>query len=855
MKLLRASACSIVILAICSLNSLAFGDAVRTVTPGSTRPTAKAVTSRNAYPKIILVAAQPARVASVVQSIGELGARVVSQYDDVGFIEVDGPERLAKRIELIRGVDVVQVTEGGIVDCLPTPRPLEVDRPATTLPQTAFRQDEAFVPLVDVGIKELRAAHPTFDGRGIGIAVMEGCERSGEVIHPSLSSAKSLEGRPLPKFAGVIDPALTRKLNFRGVPLRHRVNAIAVEDTDRDGKLLVGTSRYHAPSAGRWNFGQYTSFAGEKYNVLWSENCSEIRVDTDNDGGFSNNRVLHDINIDFRADRLSTPKTNISFFVACAPDKSAVYIYESGEEHKTMEYGLVAGHDLLGKRIESAAPNAQIFIGIPYYNEDTLLEAYIQAARDPRINIITTSYAATHYRSVVGVILDRIVERYGVIIIRAAGNNGPALETLPWDDDNAKNFLGVGASISAPTALAYYGLRMPLAQNVTPYSSLGPTVGGRILPDLLAPSSQITTSQCPPTDDGFRLGHFTFPPCYMLSGGTSASAPAAAGAIAALLSGLKQSGKRLPNGPTLLWALRYGAHSIASASTPAQGYGVLDVDRSWSLLQRKLSFVRIDVEAPVASVDAPAYYPEGAGSGLYEREGWFPGKTGNRSIGLTRRTGPKNGKTFDLRWRGSKPPAFDAPSTISLPLNRQAHLRIKIHPKSFGVQSGILEVIDRRTRLGVQSIQIAVIAAHQVSSGSALADTERVTWPAGDAIYFHVPQGNGALKVTIEAHSGTVLAQLASPSPEKDRHLKRDRPEIEPHSSKTFEIDRPIEGVYALNIMRCDFSTANCAEHFYKKFALQRDVKADYRIELSPRPPTSERKSVRPTSQPKMPGV
>ena len=51
----------------------------------------------------------------------------------------------------------------------------------------------------DVGLVEWKRAHPTFDGRGVTIAMLESAKP--EWVHPTIGHAKSLDGRKIPKIA------------------------------------------------------------------------------------------------------------------------------------------------------------------------------------------------------------------------------------------------------------------------------------------------------------------------------------------------------------------------------------------------------------------------------------------------------------------------------------------------------------------------------------------------------------------------------------------------------------------------------------------------------------------------------
>lgn len=143
----------------------------------------------------------------------------------------------------------------------------------------------------------------------------------------------------------------------------------------------------------------------------------------------------------------------------------------------------------------------------------------------------------------------------GVVVVAAAGNRGgPRSIGAPGRPADAITVGGIDDSGS-----------------VASYSSRGPTLDGRLKPDLVAPSGGIVG---PRADGAGRVavddaGHYT------RIGGTSVAAPQVAGAAALLLEdepGL--AAREIEN------RLASAARPIPDASTYAQGSGALDIDRT-----------------------------------------------------------------------------------------------------------------------------------------------------------------------------------------------------------------------------------------------------------------------------------
>ena len=137
--------------------------------------------------------------------------------------------------------------------------------------------------------------------------------------------------------------------------------------------------------------------------------------------------------------------------------------------------------------------------------------------------------------------VDRLVAS-GVVVVVSAGNNGNAADITGSNPDRS---FGTSASITDP-ANAYGALTVgsvhrsrPHTYGVTYTSSHGPTVDGRVKPDLVAPGERITSVAA-----GARRQALTLiPGCtidgaatYVEDSGTSMAAPHVSGAVAAFLS-------------------------------------------------------------------------------------------------------------------------------------------------------------------------------------------------------------------------------------------------------------------------------------------------------------------------------
>ena len=160
-----------------------------------------------------------------------------------------------------------------------------------------------------------------------------------------------------------------------------------------------------------------------------------------------------------------------------------------------------------------------------------------------------------------------IAWRSGLVLVTAAGNDGPGAGTIqtPGIDPLV---LTVGASDDNGTAA-------PTDDTIPLWSSVGPTADGLAKPDLVAPGRKIVSVRVPgSTLDLASPTHVEGPTTIRFSG-TSESTAMASGA----------KGARIPARPELSpdrdkGALIRAARALAGASAAWQGAGLINVERA-----------------------------------------------------------------------------------------------------------------------------------------------------------------------------------------------------------------------------------------------------------------------------------
>ena len=166
-----------------------------------------------------------------------------------------------------------------------------------------------------------------------------------------------------------------------------------------------------------------------------------------------------------------------------------------------------------------------------------------------------------------------------VLPIFSVGDRGNQLTSQVAAPSTAKNVLSVGVSTTGTGASQPQG-------SVDNISSLGPTLDGRIKPDLVAPGIEICSGRAEEARNpsGFACGSGNHPdgdPLYMSLSGTSQSARVAGGVAALTREFLReQAGIQSPSAALIKAALINGAQDLGAADVPnsAEGWGQISLE-------------------------------------------------------------------------------------------------------------------------------------------------------------------------------------------------------------------------------------------------------------------------------------
>jgi tripeptidyl-peptidase II len=452
-------------------------------------------------------------------------------------------------------------------------------------PQVAFLS--GLMPLRSTGVPEFLAAHPTYDGRGVLIAILDSGIDAGTygLITTSAGGPKILDLRD---FSGEGRIALTPVTP--GGDGTVAVDGQQLHGTGRIGRLTSSNSWYAgvlrelplgSPPAADLN-GNGTSTDVFAVIVVRAADGWVAFIDSNRDGSFEDEMPLHDYREGRETIALGTrPITIVANFAEVGGAPLLDLLFDTSG-HGTHVAGIAAGHNLFNVgRFHGVAPGAQI-IGLKIANNargdvsvhGSMRRAMEYAARFARLRnlplVLNMSFGVGNEppgRAVIDSLANAfLVTHPGVVFVVSAGNDGPGIGTLDFPG-SADLALTVGASFPGAFARpAQPGI--PAADDVPGWwSSRGGAAGE---PDLVAPG--IAYSSVPAWDRGNEI-----------KGGTSMAAPHVAGLAACLMSALVQEGRPV-GAAEIVQALRVSAVPFPGLTVIDQGSGVPRLEAAYRWL-------------------------------------------------------------------------------------------------------------------------------------------------------------------------------------------------------------------------------------------------------------------------------
>ena len=683
---------------------------------------------------MVLVVTPIGKTAAVEASLRQNGCSIKEVADEIGYLRCALPLDHLEAILKLPGIEKVALsaTQLSTVYGLPAqskdnakeePKPRSV-----ASPNRYMSRDNPFTAPRAMQALEFKEAHPSFDGRGATVGVLEA---QVDLLTPELKWGKDLSGNRIPKiidwtttgdWAGP-DPAMPDWMFASSLTgstwtrVERPFFALTTEKVEevRKGVVRFRDQDYTLPdvsTAAEWRmtifdahsikppFGPLdTNLDGtvnefDNYTILFDVRGRRVWVDLNHNKDFRDETPLRDFSVarEFGVFGKDDPSTEVresrTFFIHLDPDKTDVWLDISLGEHGDMVSSVLAGDSFLGSEADGITPGAQIVLhDMAQGFTHTYIEALLRAFRDRRTDVITFSggddIRPTDGTHILDLLTSRMINVYGKPIFVAAGNSGPAMGGLNSPSVSSKAF-SVGAYTPPEAWKANFGVTPTASETLAPYSATGPTDDGGLKPDLLGVTGTLATNT------GFSKEvvkgekfYYTPPPGYMISGGTSAATPTAAGAATLLISAAKQA-----DIPHDLARLRTALHSTAKflpgIEARTQGNGLIQVAEAWQAMQKLKSPnwkpVEITSDAPVKTATSRRLDTPDRGVGIFEREGWVPGMEATRDISFTRKNGPAKPVTYKLQWKGDTG-VFTSAQELVLPLNLPSGCQFGLLPR------------------------------------------------------------------------------------------------------------------------------------------------------------------------------
>jgi hypothetical protein len=681
--------------------------------------------------------------SEAIREFEKCGGTVSYRFDPVGYFWGQVPTvQLSKLLTVASIVDIqLDGPANSSLDYVEARRPTELMQasvwPVESVPSHPPGKDphlrelssssgtsQLYLPWDQMGVGQFIQQHPTYDGRGTTIAIVEGY---GDLLHPALQKALNIDGIAVPKIAGISDPASNDDVVYTATDHFYSPTITVTMQTDIGAQGSIyqfGGARLVLPRAGIYKLGALQN-GGKTFKVLWSPEIGSVWVDTNRNGSFADEDELKDINREFRVSKFpsesGTEKGTLirstSFAVQILKDQSELKFFVGQDDHGTSVATIAAGNGLLAGAEIGIAPAARVlYVTRGAGSLHQTVKAFICATSRSDVDVVTASFVIkplTPGETVTSLIIDRLAAVYQKPMFFTV-TAGPYTTTDNISDLGVgEHVFGVMGYATPDVWSAMNGVEPPVRDNDPDGGGQGPTAAGVIKPDFLTPFYALAGGNCQPNawevTQATTASGYSLPACYTKFGGTSGSTPAAAALALLLISGAKQAHIQLDL-QRMTWALRNSARYLDQFPEPIgyQGYGLPQVGSAWALLtsgEATPEFVSI------ARSNGPHEGERRAphhGVGIYEYFGWHPGASGIRTIALIRRSGPDYRKTYSLRWRGNDQ-SFASADSISLRRNEPVNIAVRITARKQGIHQSILEIVDPSSMTVVHAIMNTVV--------------------------------------------------------------------------------------------------------------------------------------------------
>ena len=532
-----------------------------------------------------------------------------------------------------------------------------------------------------------------------------------------------------------------------------------------DGEYQIGDI---ASISGKFRYGylreiDLVNAGGNSMDINFNENASDIFgiivVDSKRNGGYDTVYVDTNMNKDFSDEQPLTlfslnhiygtfmseeGKDSLNFVLTKVDSGGAlINLGFDGNDHGTHVAGIAGANG----KIKGVAPGAQIMAlkvldsgGYGDRNLSSFVKAMSYAA-EHGADIINMSLgfpvSADDDDGVLTQIFDALIERYGVVFVVAAGNQGPGLTTVisPADSSAA---ISVGAFSSPQIWKTDYGWNVP-EKSLWFFSAAGPRLDGSKSPSIVAPGSALSSVP-------LRNGEL-----YSLSEGTSMAVPYVTGSIALLMEVADRN--NINASPAVIKkALEYGAQPIPGYGPAEQGHGALNVVMSWAAILSIDEIPNIGIETTNPGLLH--------GSGIFIKEG-IPKK-------LTVQLKNNSDRNFDLKLN-NEPWVDFRQNEVNIASGQRRTVDLQLNsPEEKGLFSFMITGDDSSTYGKDAEILTTIINPYYLTENNKyrvkIEDEQNAA--QYKRYFFKVPPGAEAVtaKITVDENRGRSMVYLYNPS-------------------------------------------------------------------------------------------
>ncbi len=783
---------------------------------------------------MLVIASAPGMNASVVNQLAQLGGKLRYREDEVDYLRLKVPLGSVDKIARLSSVEALSVDTVPLRDTSAAlqspvdgsnPRQLVIRPPDRNTPA-----ENPYLPTAQIGAPQFIAKHPTFDGRGVTIGLIE----SGipDILSPELQTATTLDGKSTRKLIDLLDALDPIDDDDYKISMSEQVESLKDQFTYKGTTYTVSPGRYHIGLLNESDFNSKGITRGDLnldgnppgssrvFAVLWNKITNSLLVDTNQNHNFEDETPLSDYNVRYESGVLGkdNPTTAVresaAFVITADIRNNFIRFFPVLNAHATATTSAAAGRAFFGGKMNGAAPGARVITIMSSLSNHGLIEGMILAMKNSQLDLVTVQLASTERfkdgASVVSTVWDRLIERYKKPIFISASNLGPGIGTMS-EIALGSNVISTGAYIHRNTWFADEGLVADKNDYVANLSSRGPRQDGGFKPDLIAPSLGLYATIGSRASSKFP---YELPPGYTIAAGTSEANPMAAGAAALLISGAKQTGVPY-DAARLKRAMKSSARFLPDYEAHEQGDGLIQVAAAWDALQKLTTPVAISSRAPVKHVLSRYLKEPDQGPGIYEREGWTVGQSAERRIYFTRTSGSAKSLPYSVQWVGNDG-TFSSPDTINLTLNSATVLPVTVNPKTPGVHSTILRLIDPANSNVVYEVMNTVIASEEFSDSNGFSisgEGQLNQYPGYKSYFFSVPENTAAFKFEMTVLKGNLRLTLLDPSSTEYSFVytlpRGTRPPHHLSGKHSRTVVRPEPGVWEVIVVNHDFSDAD----------------------------------------------